>query len=171
MLPADRAPAMSPRKKSAHLLVLAWTLPLFLLGPVLNGRTFLLHAHADAGAHLHVLAEHEHAPHGEAAHAPWFADEHHEHAVEHHHGEAPAPREHHESDCFVVCFSGPFPGGSLARLAPAERVIEAVVEVVPSHGPRRATGVREGGPVPWRQRAKLRSGAAARVAAGHGLLI
>ncbi|HEX6885403.1 MAG TPA: hypothetical protein VF530_18655 [Planctomycetota bacterium] len=165
---------MSPRsrKSRARLLVLAWTLPLFLLGPVLNGRTFLLHAHADAGAHLHVLAEHghEHAPHGEEAHASWFEDEHRAHEHEHHH-DRPAPREHRESDCFVVCFSGPFPGGSLARLAPAERVIQAAVERVPLLRARREVGAPEAGPTPWRARAGPRSGAAARVAAGHGLLI
>ena len=165
------SPSARSRRWSCALL-LAWSVPLLLFGPVLHGRALLWHAHDDAGAHLHVLAEHEHAPHAEDAHAPWLVEEHERHAEEHHHGAPPAPGEHRESDCFVVSFAGPFLPGVSTRGALQQRCLRAASEALGAlvlvRGellpPRTA-------PPAWRQRAKLRSGAATVVATSHALLI
>jgi hypothetical protein len=153
----------------SRVLVLAWTLPLFLLGPVLHGRALLWHAHDDVGAHLHILTEHAHAAHGEGAHAPWLVHEHQLHAHGHHEGQAPAPHEHQESDCFVVPFSGPILAGTTVAAALAERVLSALGEPRPPG--RRSGAVGELRPASRGQRAKLRSGAAALVATGRALRI
>lgn len=176
MLATDRRSAMSPRRRRrrSRALVLAWTLPLFLLGPVLNGRTFLWHAHDDAGAHLHVLAEHAHdhggghATHGTPAHEPWLADEHWEHAHELHDGHPPAPEEHHESDCFLVCFSGPFQVP--ARSAPAMHVLRAALAPT-APAPRIEAALLPPAAEPRQARVKLRSGTALLVATGRALRI
>lgn len=145
---------------------------MLLLGPVLDGRALLWHAHEDAGAHLHVLAEHAHEPNASQDHEPFLASEHHQHAHEHHQGAPPSPGEHRESDCFVVSLAGPFLPGGLVLRAPMQRAQQSSVVGLAPPAPRPLAVQPSGsGPPPGRLRAKLRSGAALVVGTSHALLI
>lgn len=160
------------RSRWSRALFLAWSVPLLLLAPVLSGRALLWHAHDDAGAHLHVLAEHEHASHEGNAHQRWLADEHHRHADEHHDGAPPAPDEHRESDCFVVSLAGLFCPGASARGAPQPRaLLDGAVNTGPRATTPSAVPLADSGPAARRLRAKLRSGTARIVATSHALRI
>jgi hypothetical protein len=64
------------RRNLARALFVLVLLPMLLLGPALGGVAASLHAHGDAGAHVHVLALGSAAECGSSALQDWHATQH-----------------------------------------------------------------------------------------------
>lgn len=78
-----------------RVLVAAALLPFLVVGPVLSGRTAILHTHDEEGAHAHLFSSHSHHPEATTSHSAVLA----EHA---------ALSEHHDAgsqpDAIVISF-------------------------------------------------------------------